>query len=213
MSGSEDFSGFEVIRAAMEVEKNGHRFYAGMVEKAHTSLARDLFAMLAQDEVVHLRTLEKLASEYDEGAFWEGEEEFLPYLRRFNDREIFPSAEAVASALISEEGDIRALELAIVAEEKFAAYFHMAAKHALSSEGKKALPGWLKKKIVMLPSSKSARPRFLVAKREWVQNRRKGVTIKCCSLFYCSITLVKTMGFNPSLSDATHISSFPRMRG
>jgi rubrerythrin len=142
MSGTDNFSGFEVIRAAMEVEKNGHRFYAGMVEKAHSSLARDLFAMLAQDEVGHLRTLEKLASGYDEDSFWEGEEEFLPYLRRFNDREIFPSADEVASALISEEGDIRALELAIAAEEKFAAYFHMAAKHALNAEGKKAF-SWL----------------------------------------------------------------------
>ena len=142
MSGTEDFSGFEVIRAAMEVEKNGHRFYSAMVEKAHTQLARELFAMLAQDEVSHLRTLEKLAAEYEEGAFWEGEEEFLPYLRRFNDREVFPSAEAVASALVSQEGDIRALELAIEAEEKFAAFFHMAATHALNAEGKKAF-AWL----------------------------------------------------------------------
>ncbi|MCF6178127.1 MAG: ferritin family protein [Geopsychrobacter sp.] len=142
MSGTEDFSGFEVIRAAMEVEKNGHRFYAAMVEKAHTQLARELFAMLAQDEVGHLRTLEKLADKYEEGAFWEGEEEFLPYLRRFNDKEVFPSSEAVAQALVSEEGDIRALELAIDAEEKFAAYFHTAAKHAVDEEGKKAF-AWL----------------------------------------------------------------------
>ncbi len=142
MSGTEDFSGFEIIRAAMEVEKHGHRFYSAMVEKAHTQLTRELFAMLAQDEVSHLRTLEKLASQYEDGAFWEGEEEFLPYLRRFNDREIFPSAETVASALVSKEGDICALELAIDAEEKFAAYFHMAAKYALSDEGEKAF-SWL----------------------------------------------------------------------
>ncbi len=142
MSGTENFSGFEVIRAAMEVEKNGHRFYSSMVEKAHTQLARELFSQLAQDEVGHLRTLEKLATDYEDGAFWEGEEEFLPYLRRFNDREIFPSAEAVASALVSEEGDLRALDLAIAAEEKFAAYFHKAAAHAKTEEGKKAF-AWL----------------------------------------------------------------------
>ena len=142
MTGTQDFSGFEVIRAAMEVEKNGHRFYSAMVDKAHTQLARDLFAMLAQDEVGHLRTLEDLATKYEEGAFWEGEEEFLPYLRRFNDREVFPSAEAVASALVSQEGDIQALGLAIEAEEKFAAYFHMAAAHALNVDGKNAF-SWL----------------------------------------------------------------------
>ena len=142
MSGIEDFSGFEVIRAAMEVEKNGHRFYSAMVEKAHTQIARELFAMLAQDEVGHLKTLEKLATKYEEGSFWEGEEEFLPYLRRFNDSEVFPSAAAVAAALVSEEGDLRALDLAIEAEEKFAAYFHMAATHARNDDGRKAF-AWL----------------------------------------------------------------------
>lgn len=142
MSGIDQFSGFEVIRAAMEVEKNGHRFYSSMVEKAHTQLAKELFALLAQDEVGHLRTLEKLSSKYEDGAFWESEEEFLPYLRQFNDKEVFPSAEAVAAALVSTEGDVKALDLAIEAEEKFAAYFHKAAAHARNDDGKNAFT-WL----------------------------------------------------------------------
>ena len=77
MSETDYFSGFEVIRAAMEVEKNGHRFYSSMVEKAYTDLAREMFAMLAQDEVAHLQTLEKLAPKYQDGQFWENEAEFL----------------------------------------------------------------------------------------------------------------------------------------
>lgn len=142
MSATEYFSGFEVIRAAMEVEKNGHRFYSAMVEKAYTELARELFAMLAQDEVAHLQTLEKLAPKYQDGEFWDNEEEFLPYLQQFNDRAIFPTAEQVAAALVSEEGDIKALDLAIEAEEKFAEYFHKAAAHARTAEGQKAFT-WL----------------------------------------------------------------------
>ena len=142
MSTTEDFSGFEVIRIAMEVEKNGHRFYAAMVERAHTPLAKELFALLAQDEVGHLRALEKLAPKYEEGAFWEHEEEFLPYLNQFNDKTIFPSTEALINALSSEAGDIKALDLAIEAEEKFAAYFHKAATHARNADGKQAF-AWL----------------------------------------------------------------------
>lgn len=144
MSGTEDFSGFEVIRAAMEVEKNGHRFYSSMVAKAHSELARELFSMLAQDEVGHLKTLEKMVPLYQEGEFWENEEEFLPYLRRFSDKEVFPSAEQVEAALVSQEGDLKALDLAIEAEEKFAAYFHKAAAHAKTQEGKDAF-SWLAK--------------------------------------------------------------------
>lgn len=142
MSATEYFSGFEVIRAAMEVEKNGHRFYSSMVEKAHSALAREMFAMLAQDEALHLQTLEKLAPKYQDGQFWDREEEFLPYLQQFNDKAIFPTAEQVEAALASEEGDIKALELAIIAEEKFAAYFHKAAEHARTDEGIKAFT-WL----------------------------------------------------------------------
>ncbi len=142
MSGTEFFSGFEVIRAAMEVEKNGHRFYSSMVEKAYTDLAREMFALLAQDEVSHLRTLEELAPKYQDGEFWDNEAEFLPYLQQFNDKTIFPTAEQVEAALVSEEGDIRALDLAIEAEEKFAAYFHKAAAHARTEDGKQAF-NWL----------------------------------------------------------------------
>lgn len=144
MSGIEYFSGFEVIRAAMEVEKNGHRFYSSMVAKAHTDLARELFSMLAQDEVGHLKTLEKMVPLYQDGEFWENEEEFLPYLRQFSDKDVFPSAEQVEEALVSKEGDLKALDLAIEAEEKFAAYFHKAAEHAKTQEGKEAF-GWLAK--------------------------------------------------------------------
>jgi len=142
MSVTDYFSGFEVIRAAMEVEKHGHRFYSSMVEKAYTDLAREMFALLAQDEVAHLQTLEKLAPKYQEGEFWENEAEFLPYLQQFDDKSIFPTVEQVENALSSEEGDIKALDLAIIAEEKFAEYFQKAAEHARTDDGKIAF-SWL----------------------------------------------------------------------
>jgi rubrerythrin len=142
MTGLEDFSGFEVIRAAMEVEKNGHRFYAAMVQKAKSQLARDIFTWLAQDEVQHLKTLEQLVPKYEEGAFWEEEDQFLPYLRRFSDSEIFPSPERLEAVLQREDSDLEAFDLAIEAEEKFAEYFHVAAKNARTAEGKDAFT-WL----------------------------------------------------------------------
>ncbi len=142
MPGTEYFSGFEVIRAAMEVEKNGHRFYSSMAAKAFTEQAKDMFALLARDEIAHLNTLENLAQKYQDGAFWDNEDAFLPYLQQFNDKSIFPSAEQVEAAIVSEEGDINALDLAIEAEVKFAEYFHMAASHARTKDGKEAF-SWL----------------------------------------------------------------------
>lgn len=144
MSGLSDFSGFEVIRAAMEVEKNGHRFYSIMAERAQSEMAREIFSWLAQDEVKHLKTLESLVPKYEEGAFWENEEEFLPYLERFKDKEIFPAADRLEAALREEDPDIRTLDLAIEAEEKFAEYFHKAASLAKTAEGRDAFH-WLAK--------------------------------------------------------------------
>ncbi len=90
----------------------------------------------------HLKTLESLVPKYEEGAFWEDEEQFLPYLRRFADSEIFPSPERLEAVLQKEDSDLEAFDLAIEAEEKFAEYFHVAAKNARTAEGKDAFT-WL----------------------------------------------------------------------
>ena len=47
MTGISDFSGFEVVRAAMDVEQQGHAFYDAMATQAVNPLARELFALLA----------------------------------------------------------------------------------------------------------------------------------------------------------------------
>ncbi|MDH3998130.1 MAG: ferritin family protein [Desulfuromonadales bacterium] len=142
MSGIKHFSGFEVVRAAMEVEKNGHRFYSEMALKASDSTVQQLFTWLAQDEVEHLRRLNQLAEKYSDGSFSEYEEDFLPYLNRFSDTEIFPSAERLEAILKTGSADVQSLDLAIEAEEKFAEYFHQAAAIALTPEGQEAF-SWL----------------------------------------------------------------------
>lgn len=142
MTGTEDFSGFEVIRAAMEIEKKGHRFYATMSEQAQNPLAREVFSWLAQDEVQHLKTLENLVPKFEEGAFWEDEEFFLPYLQRFSENKIFPSAERLQELLSQPEMDMTAMDLAIEAEERFSDYFAKAAEHSRNEDGREAF-AWL----------------------------------------------------------------------
>ncbi len=142
MSGVEDFSGFEVIRAAMEVEKQGREFYSTMSTRAHSEMARDIFSLLAQDEIAHLKTLENMVPKYQDGEFWENEELFLPYLRRFSSERVFPSTEQVEKVLRSNQPDCQLLELAIEAEEKFAEYFRLASEHSRSADGKEAF-AWL----------------------------------------------------------------------
>ena len=142
MSGIKYFSGLEVIMAAKEVEKNGHRFYSTMSEKASDPLLKELFTWLAQDEVEHLRRLNQLEANYKEGLFADCEEEFLPYLSQFSATKIFPDAERLEAVLKTESADIQALDMAIEAEEKFAEYFLKASALAQSEDGKEAF-SWL----------------------------------------------------------------------
>ena len=142
MSGTKYFSGLEVIMAAKEVEKNGHRFYSTMSERASDPLLKELFTWLAQDEVEHLRRLSQLEANYQEGVFADAEEEFLPYLSQFSATKIFPDAERLEAVLKTESADIQALDMAIEAEEKFAEYFLKASSLAQSEDGKEAF-SWL----------------------------------------------------------------------
>ena len=142
MSGIKYFSGFEVVRAAKEVEKNGQRFYSTMAERADDPQLKELFAMLAQDEVEHLRRLNQLETKYQDGLFTDCEEEFLPYLNQFSDTKIFPDAERLEAVLKTDSADLQALDLAIEAEEKFAAYFLKASQLAQAEDGKDAF-AWL----------------------------------------------------------------------
>jgi len=136
------YSGYEVVRAAMEVEKNGHRFYSTMAQRATHELARELFTLLAQDEVEHLRRLHQVEARFRAGEFFAEDAEIIPYLRRFADQQIFPSAERLEAVLQGADGDRQALALAIDAEDQFAAYFALAAKQSRDPDGQAAFT-WL----------------------------------------------------------------------
>ncbi len=142
MSNISHFSGFEVIMAAKDVERNGHRFYSTMAERASDPLLKELFTWLAQDEVEHLRRLNQLQAEYQDGAFSDCEEEFLQYLSQFSATKIFPDAERLEAILKTDTADIQALDMAIEAEVKFAEYFLKASELAQTEDGKEAF-AWL----------------------------------------------------------------------
>jgi rubrerythrin len=142
MSGIKYFSGYEVITAAKDVERNGHRFYSTMADRASDPLLKELFAWLAQDEVEHLRRLNQLQANYQQGAFSDCEEEFLTYLNQFSATKIFPDAARLEAVLKTDSADIQALDMAIEAEVKFAEYFLKASALAQTEDGKEAF-AWL----------------------------------------------------------------------
>jgi len=142
MSETNQFSGFEVLLSAIEIEKSGHTFYKAMATKFEQTLAVEIFINLAKDEVEHLQALKDLLSSYQDGSFWEEEEEYLPYLKRFHEEDVFPSPQQVEAALLETDSEQQILDLAIQAERRFSEYFTMAAKHSRTKDGKTVF-GWL----------------------------------------------------------------------
>ena len=144
MTGIEDYSGFEVLQAAMDVEKSGKQFYTEMSNRAEVESVRQIFALLAQDEIQHLQKLKGMIPQFESGSFWQDEALILPYLKRFKAQELFPAKERLEAVLQQEHADLAALDLAIEAEDKFAAYFKFAAEQARSAEGRETFH-WLSK--------------------------------------------------------------------
>lgn len=51
----------EIIRAAIQLERDGRQFYLDVAEKASSALAKQMFQSLADDEVRHIQWIEKLS--------------------------------------------------------------------------------------------------------------------------------------------------------
>ena len=57
----------DIIRAAIQLEHDGHKFYLEAAAKTSNALARKMFESLADDEVRHIEWLEQLAPEEKTG--------------------------------------------------------------------------------------------------------------------------------------------------
>jgi len=55
----------DVVRAAVQLERDGRAFYLDAAEKAASELTRKMFASLAADEVDHIAWIEKMMPDVD----------------------------------------------------------------------------------------------------------------------------------------------------
>jgi rubrerythrin len=102
----------EVVRAAVQLERDGREFYLDLAKKASNAQARRMFESLADDETLHIEWIEKL----EPGAKTAEAANRNIYNRL---RPIFQEvpAEEQKSAIAS-EGDFQAIDLAVEREEK-----------------------------------------------------------------------------------------------
>lgn len=65
-----NFSVAEAIRMAIDLEKNGRKFYTEAVDKAETESGKKIFKMLAHEEVLHLVTFQKMLDQMGTESNW-----------------------------------------------------------------------------------------------------------------------------------------------
>lgn len=85
------FSGGEILDVALQIERNGHRFYAELRERAENDKVKELASYLAEQELQHIRDFEALKDRI--GDFqppWESYPgEYEAYMRALAEGQIF----------------------------------------------------------------------------------------------------------------------------
>lgn len=102
----------DIIRAAVQLELDGRKFYLDAAGKASNDMARQMFESLADDELIHIEWIENLSAKKEAARkVKEKKHERL--------RGIFADAqEGEREAALSSKDDIEAMRLAIKMEEK-----------------------------------------------------------------------------------------------
>ncbi|MCK4357180.1 MAG: ferritin family protein [Candidatus Cloacimonetes bacterium] len=84
------FNASEIYQFAIRIEENGERFYRLMVEKLDEPKVKELFTLLADDEVVHKKRFKEMLSQienYEPPESYPGE--YFEYLRAYVDNVLF----------------------------------------------------------------------------------------------------------------------------
>lgn len=127
------FSVKEIIEFAVEIEKNGERFYRYAAGKFADEKLKSLFLTLADEEVEHIKTFEgflKKVENYEPSAAFN--EEYFQYLRAYANEKIFNKK------LPEIKKPIDAIQFALNAERD-AILYYLEAKNFVLTDDKKII--------------------------------------------------------------------------
>ncbi|MBN1384296.1 MAG: ferritin family protein [Elusimicrobia bacterium] len=124
------FSINEIVNFAIEIEKNGEKFYRSAAAKAEDEKTKSLFTMLADEEVEHMKTFKNLlgkVEKYESPASFN--DEYYMYLKAYVDGKIFSNLPQIKSTA-------DALQYAINAESDSILYYFEMKNFVLEDEKK-----------------------------------------------------------------------------
>ena len=119
------FAASDIVEVAIRIEENGIDFYKYAEQISRKEEAKKLFAQLAQAEVAHKKTFEKIFAKMEKNSPLESYEgEYSAYLRSYVDNNIIFTKEAMDKQFAKVKDTIAALDFAIQRELDSILYYH-----------------------------------------------------------------------------------------
>ncbi len=136
---SDLFSGSELIKIAIGIERSGIAFYDVMTKSADNAATRDVFEYLVTMEREHLEIFQDMLADAEKYEIsGSSVEECAPYIQALVDSAVFTDEMVISEMATEADSDSKALELAIGAE-KDSLLFYYEMKDMASSSAKAAL--------------------------------------------------------------------------
>lgn len=118
------FRGHDMVETAVQMERNGLRFYRQAADGVADGLARDLLQRLADDEVRHLRFFETMLASVGLAELHESHPgEYEKYLRAHVDGQVFTAARMEKLLAEPTMSEVEALQFGIDAEKDAILYY------------------------------------------------------------------------------------------
>lgn len=119
------FAASDIVEVAIRIEENGVNFYKFAEQIAKKEAEKKLFAELAQAEVAHKKTFEKLLASTEKSNLTESYEgEYSAYLRSYVDNNLIFTKEIMDKQLSKIKDTAAALDFAIQRELDSILYYH-----------------------------------------------------------------------------------------
>jgi rubrerythrin len=119
------FTASDIVEVAIRIEENGANFYKFAEKIAKKEEEKKLFAQLAQAEVAHKKTFEKIFAGMEKSNTPESYEgEFVAYLRSYVDNNLIFTKEIMDKQFAKVKDTSAALDFAIQRELDSILYYH-----------------------------------------------------------------------------------------
>jgi rubrerythrin len=105
----------EALKAAIQMERDGHAFYTKAAAQTSSQMGRSIFTSLAEDELLHLETFQKLFEEPIGKSEWEA---LTRSGKKYTQLPIFPRDLMAAEGASPDSNELDALRVAMDSERQ-----------------------------------------------------------------------------------------------